>query len=354
MCPFYSPPSLPQDFWCFSRSPVAQPRMTRPGSWQRRPAAWFGARELLQPHRELPLTTHSGMGKVSSPFLTPCGWERSFLGLLFFARGGAESPELCVPETVRRLCGRVGRRANKEPGLSARHHQPSQSNTQPSPHRCPCSPGRAMALPFLPQRLCGPAGCTDTGRVTQSAGPRGSEAGGRGAGLRGSAGPGSRPGGGRGAARTEPLRPAGGRAAPRLASPRRFPGGEKPLCSPPRQSAAPAPGSLRGGGEGAPAFPGDAAFPRGSGAAAAARPYPQLPWGVTGVFIIIINGSSLALRLYYSPIVRGSAQGGQRQSVPGNRRSEQREAGGKKRRSGRGSVFLPWFIQQARGRKRGL
>lgn len=77
-----------------------------------------------------------------------------------------------------------------------------------------------------------------------------------------------------------------------------------------------------------------------------------------GVFIIIINGSSFALSLYYSPIVRGSAQGGQRQSVPGNRQSEQRKAveraGRKKRHSGRGSIFLPWFIQQARGRKWGL
>lgn len=64
-----------------------------------------------------------------------------------------------------------------------------------------------------------------------------------------------------------------------------------------------------------------------------------------GVFIIIINGSSFALRLYYSPIVRGSAQGGQRQSVPGNRQSEQRKAaeraGGKKRHSGRGSILYP-------------
>lgn len=64
-----------------------------------------------------------------------------------------------------------------------------------------------------------------------------------------------------------------------------------------------------------------------------------------GVFIIIINGSSLALRLHYSPIVRGSAQGGQRQSVPGNRQSEQRKAaeraGRKKRHSGRGSFFYP-------------
>lgn len=62
-----------------------------------------------------------------------------------------------------------------------------------------------------------------------------------------------------------------------------------------------------------------------------------------GVFIIITNGSSFALRLYYSPIVRGSAQGGQRQSVPGNRQSEQRKAaeraGRKKRHSGRGSIF---------------
>lgn len=263
MCPFYSPPSLPQDFWCFSRSPVAQPRMTRPGSWQRRPAAWFGARELLQPHRELPLTTHSGMGKVSSPFLTPCGWERSFLGLLFFARGGAESPELCVPETVRRLCGRVGRRGNKEPGLSARHHQPSQSNTQPSPHRCPCSPGRAMALPFLPQRLCGPAGWTDTGRVTQSAGPRGSEAGGRGAGLRGSAGPGSRPGGGpwRGPHGAPQAGRWQGSPAPRLAP--ALPGRGKAfvLPTPAKRSACPRQpeGRRRGGSR----FPGGRRFPTG-------------------------------------------------------------------------------------------
>lgn len=151
------------------------------------------------------------------------------------------------------------------------------------------------------------------------------------------------------AARTGPLQPAGGRAAPRLAPARPArPGASragKSLCVPHPGKAQRLPPAARAAAERGLPLPGDTGFPRGSGAAAAARPYPPLPEGVMGVFIIIINGSSFALRFYYSPIVRGSAQGGQRQSVPGNRQSEQRKAaeraGGKKRHSGRGSIFYP-------------
>lgn len=77
-----------------------------------------------------------------------------------------------------------------------------------------------------------------------------------------------------------------------------------------------------------------------------------------GVFIIIINGSSFALRLYYSPIVRGSAQGGQRQSVPGNRQSEQRKAAGragrKKRHSQGEKAFFTLLHPTGQGQKNGV
>lgn len=76
-----------------------------------------------------------------------------------------------------------------------------------------------------------------------------------------------------------------------------------------------------------------------------------------GVFIIIINGSSFALRLYYSPIVRGSAQGGQRQSVPGNRQSEQRKAAGRagrKKHSQGGKAFFTLLHPTGQGQKMGF
>lgn len=153
---------------------------------------------------------------------------------------------------------------------------------QPGAHHVPSIPGHLLPQRLCPRQLCGPAGWTDAGRVTWSAGAPSSAPGRprrarrsparcprRGAALipapqaRLQAGVGAVP-----AARTEPLQPAGGRAAPRLASPRparpglarSFPGGEKPLCSPPRESTAPAPGSQSGGGEGAPA-PGGHRFP---------------------------------------------------------------------------------------------
>lgn len=76
-----------------------------------------------------------------------------------------------------------------------------------------------------------------------------------------------------------------------------------------------------------------------------------------GVFIIIINGSSFALSLYYSPIVRGFAQGGQRQSVPGNRRSKQKGSreGGQEETPLRGGESIFTLVHPtAQGQKMGF
>lgn len=176
----------------------------------------------------------------------------------------------------------VGRRGNKEPGLTARPHQPSQSTTQPSPQQataCPCARGSCAA----PQAGQTRAGLAERRGPQLWRRPRRARCRARGAAL----GPAAGRAGGRGRARGPHGAPAAGRwqgsPAPRPGPARSGPArcgacrAGKSLCVPQPGTAQRLPPAARAAAERGLPLPGDAGFPRGSGAAAAARPYPQLP-----------------------------------------------------------------------------
>lgn len=207
------------------------------------------------------------MGKVSSLFLTR-SHGRGVPSVSCFLQGEGLASQSCACLKQSDDCAGGGEEREQRAGADsaappaiAEHH----SAFSAAGHR----------LPLCPGQLCGPAGRTDTGRVSRAPGPPALAQAAAGAVPcpRGSAGPSCRPGWGPGPcprpARSPRSRQVAGqpRASPRP-SPvrpgplRSLPGGEKPLCSPARHSTAPAPSSQSGGGEGAPA-PGGRRFPTG-------------------------------------------------------------------------------------------
>lgn len=223
------------------------------------------------------------MGKVSSLFLTR-SHGRGVPSVSCFLQGEGLASQSCACLKQSDDCAGGGEEREQRAGADsaappaiAEHH----SAFSAAGHR----------LPLCPGQLCGPAGRTDTGRVSRAPGPPALAQAAAGAVPcpRGSAGPSCRPGWGPGPcprpARSPRSRQVAGqpRASPRPSPVRPGPArcgacrAGKSLCVPQPGTAQRLPPAARAAAERGLPLPGDAGFPRGSGAAAAARPYPQLP-----------------------------------------------------------------------------